>query len=129
MFPSATSEITARFAEKCLYEYKQNIAGLDMLRLDAQYAKDTVDVTIEERIQYLERVTQPITRLIADLTAPCVKPNSRQAELFKLLELLYFGRNSITAIMGVLHMSRRNVYNRRQELVNMAISYITPSTV
>lgn len=142
---------TFRFAEKCLYGYKQNIAGLDVLRNDLQTIRSCTDVhaqnydtaltftgtpsdpvqnrlikieTLEARIQHLERMTQPVTRLVNDLTAPYVLDDSKKTEMYELMQLYYFGQNSINSVMEALHMSRRNVYNRRKELVKMAMAYL-----
>ena len=142
---------TFRYAERCLYEYKRNMAGLEILRDDlrtiqagtdvrAQNYQNSLDFTgdpsdpvqtrmmriekLEERIRLLERFTQPVTRLVEDLTAPYVHEGSAKAEMYALMELYYFGQNSITSVMTELHMSRRNVYNRRQELVKMAMGYM-----
>ena len=129
---------TFRYAERCLYEYKRNMAGLEILRDDlrtiqagtdvrAQNYQNSLDFTgdpsdpvqtrmmriekLEERIRLLERFTQPVTRLVEDLTAPYVHEGSAKAEMYALMELYYFGQNSITSVMTELHMSRRNVYN------------------
>ncbi len=142
---------TFRFAEKCLYEYKRNMAGLDILRNDLQTIQAGTDVhaqnydnaltftgdpsdpvqtrmmrieKLEERIRLLERMTQPVTRLVEDLTAPYVLEDSAKAEMYSLMELYYFGQNSIASVMEALHISRKNVYNRRRELVNMAMGYM-----
>ena len=79
---------------------------------------------LEERIRLLERFTQPVTRLVEDLTAPYVHEGSAKAEMYSLMELYYFGQNSIASVMEALHISRKNVYNRRRELVNMAMGYM-----
>ena len=142
---------TFRYAERCLYEYKRNMAGLEILRDDlrtiqagtdvhAQNYQNALDFTgdpsdpvqtrmmriekLEERIRLLERFTQPVTRLVEDLTAPYVLDDSKKAEMYSLMELYYFGQNSIASVMEALHISRKNVYNRRRELVNMAMGYM-----
>lgn len=140
-----------RYAEKCLYDYPKNLACLEVLREDLRVEKAGIDVhaqnyqytldftgdpsdpvhermvrieTIEEKIRILERFTQPITRLIQDLTASYIREGSAKAEMYSLMEMYYFGQNSITEVMSELHMSRRNMYYRRQELVKMAMGYM-----
>ena len=80
-----------RFAEKCLYEYKRNLACLEVLRDDLRVAQAGLDVRaqnyqytfnlggevsdpvsarlikieqLEERISKLERLTKPITTVV-----------------------------------------------------------------
>ena len=140
-----------RYAEKCLYDYKKNLACLEILREDLRVAKADIDVhaqnyqytldftgdpsdpvhgrmmrieNIEERIRILERFTQPVTRLIQDLTAPYIHEGSEKAEMYSLMELYYFGQNSITVVMSKLNMSRTMLYFRRQKLVKMAMGYM-----
>lgn len=140
-----------RYAEKCLYEYKRNIAGLKVLREDLRVFQNGLDVRaqnyqytfgfngevsdpvhqrlakiekIEERISILERWTKPITQLIEDLTAPEVLRYSENKGLMEILSLMYFGKNPPETIMEELKIARRTFYNRRRELVNMAVSYL-----
>ena len=140
-----------RYVEKCLYEYKRNIACLKILKDDLRVEQAGCDVHVqnyqytgtptgepsnpvesrlikieklEERIRILERCTQPISRLIEDLTAPYVHDGSAKAEMYAIMELYYFGQNSLSAILVELHMSRKCAYTRRQELVKMAMGYM-----
>ena len=140
-----------RYAEKCLYEYKRNMAGLNVLREDLRTMQAGLDVhaqnyqhqfsfggevsdpvhnrlvrieSIETKIRILERCTNPITRLVEDLTAPEVLEYSENKGLAEILRLMYFGRNPPDAVIGELKIARRTFYKRRRELVNMAISYL-----
>ena len=140
-----------RYAEKCLYEYKRNMCGLKVLQEDLRVAQNGIDVRVqnyqytftfggevsdpvhqrfvkierlEERIKILERWTRPITQLIEDLTAPEVLKYSENKGLMEILKLMYFGKNPPDAIIEALNIARRTFYNRRRELVNMAISYL-----
>lgn len=140
-----------RYTEKCLYDYHRNLACLEILRGDLHVEKAGTDVhaqsyqytlelggdpsdpvqarvmrieKLEERIRILERFTQPITRLIQDLTAPYIHAGSVKAEMYSLMELYYFGQNSITEVMVKLNLSRKSMYMRRQELVKMAMGYM-----
>ena len=140
-----------RYAEKCLYEYKRNLAGLKVLREDLRVAQAGLDVHaqnyqytfnftgevsdpvqsrlmkiegLEERIRKLERVVNPIKQLIEDLTAPEVLEYSENKYLMDILRLMYFGKNPPDAIMNELNIARTTFFKQRRELVNMAISYL-----
>ena len=140
-----------RSAEKWLYGYKRNMAGLKVLRDDLRVAQAGLDVhaqnyqytfsatgevsspvharvekieSLEGRIRWLERYTKPITQLIEDLTAPEVLEYSDNKVLMDILRLMYFGKNPPDVIMGELKIARRTFFKRRRELVNMAISYL-----
>ena len=140
-----------RYAEKCLYEYKRNLAGLKVLREDLRVLQAGTDVhaqnyqltfgfsgtvsdpvharlvkieKLEERIKWLERVTKPIELLIGDLTAPEVLEYSNSKGLMEILRLVYFGQNPADAVIEELKITRRTFYRQRRELVNMTISYL-----
>ena len=140
-----------RYAERCLYDYKRNVAGLKVLREDLRVMRSGLDVqaqnyqykleftgtvsdpvearllkieTIEERIRQLERYTLPIGQLIEDITAPEVLEYSENKSLMGILRLLYFGKNPPDAVMEELKLGRRTFYRQRRELVNMTASYL-----
>lgn len=140
-----------RYAEKCLYEYKRNMACLEILREDLRVEQAGSDVhvqnyqytlcfngepsnpvqsrlikieQIEERIRKLERCTKPITQLAKDLTSPESLDTSHNKELYEVMKLMYFGNNQIDAIVEELRVARRTFYNRRRELVYITISYL-----
>ena len=140
-----------RYAEKCLYEYKRNLACLEVLREDLRVERAGSDVhaqnyqltfnftgepsnpvqarlmkieTLEERIRKLERWTKPITLLMNDLTSPESLDTSHNKELYEVMKLMYFGKNPPDAIIEELRIARRTFYNRRRELVYTAISYL-----
>ena len=140
-----------RLAEKCLYEYKRNIACLGVLKEDLRVAEADTDVRaqnyqytftsggdvsdpvqarlakiemLEGRIKYLERYTNPITLLIKDLGTPEALNGSRNSDLLLLLRLMYFGGNSPDAIMDELNIARTSFFKLRRELVCVAIVYL-----
>lgn len=139
-----------RYAEKCLYEYKRNLACLNVLYDDLKVAKASVDVKaqsynnlpsggdvsdpvssrvlkieqIEERIKYLERLTKPITTLIADLNSPDVLNGSYKANLMEVLRLYYFGQNVLDVILEKLNLTRRTFFRLRRELIYVSICYL-----
>lgn len=140
-----------RHAEKCLYEYKRNLAGLDVLRDDLRVAQADTDChaqnymstfttggevsnpvqarlmkieSIEKKIQLLERFTQPITKMIEDLSSPNVLEGSEYEILLNILKLMYFGKNMPSVIRDELAISKRTFSLKRKELVTMAIDYL-----
>jgi len=140
-----------RYAEKCLYEYKRNIAALDVLRDDLKIERASTDVhaqsyqlsfgfnsepsnppesrlikieNLESKIKLLERRTKPITQLMADLNAPENLKGSDNKLLLDILKLLYFGKNTINAIMNELYISRRTFARKRRDLVLLAADYL-----
>ena len=140
-----------RYAEKCLYEYKRNLACLEILREDLRVERAGTDVHVqnyqyaidftgtpsnpvharmikieqlEERIQKLERWTKPITQLEKDLTSAESLDTSRNKELYEVMKLMYFGKNSSDAIIEELKIARRTLSRRRRELVLTTINYL-----
>lgn len=140
-----------RYAEKCLYGYKQNMACLKVLREDLRVEEAGSDVhaqnyqytfgftgepsnpvearqikieNIQGRIRMLERCTNPITALIADLTSPNVLNGSNNAAMMDIMRLLYFGGNTPDAIIDELNIARRTFFKRRRALVYTTITYL-----
>ena len=140
-----------KFAEKCLYEYKRNVACLEVLKDDLRVAEADTDVraqnyqytftsggevsdpvsarlmkieTLKERIKYLERHTNPITTLMNDLTTPEALNGSRNQDLMQVLRLMYFGGNTPDAIMEALNIARTSFFRLRRELVYVVICYL-----
>lgn len=131
-----------RYAEKCLYEYQQNMSGLEVLREDLKKERAGTDVHaqnyevmpgatgqpsnpvqsrvmriehIEGQIKQLERWTKPVTQMIENL---------KNEVLNKILEQMYFNRMERGLIISELKVSRRTFYYKRRELVYIAISYL-----
>lgn len=140
-----------RLAEKCLYSYNENLARLDVLRQDLKVLRATSSVQaqrydavsrsrgshsdpvmarmlhieeLERVIVWLERRTLPIQRLVADLEGPDVLQNSPKSDLLRVLRLLYFGKNLPSQVAQEMRVSRHFVYDRRNELRKMAVSYL-----
>lgn len=140
-----------RYAEKCLYGYKRNMACLKVLREDLQVEEAGTDVhaqnyqytfgftgepsnpvearqikieSIQKRIRVLERYTEPITALIGDLTSSNVLNGSNNAAMMDIMRLLYFGGNMPDAIIEELNIARSTFFKRRRALVCTAIAYL-----
>ena len=140
-----------RYAEKWLYEYMKNMACLEILRGDLELKLSGSDVhaqnyqnpfgfsgepsspvhsylmsieTLETRIKHLERWTNPITKLVADLNNPYTLSGSKNTDLLKILNFMYFGENPPKQVMSELKISDRTFTRRRRELVRIAIDYL-----
>lgn len=139
-----------RFAERCLYDHKTNIARLEALWADLRtldalssakgqaydglpclgYLQDAVSArlerieTLEEDIQQLERRTGPIRRLYDDLRAGYVLEGSPKTILRGLLELFYLGENTWQATAEELGLGKTSFFKKRKELVELAIRYL-----
>lgn len=140
-----------RYAEKCLYDYKRNIAALDVLREDLRVEKAGTDVhaqnyqfsfgfngtpsnpvearllkieNIENKIKMLERYTKPITQMIDDLTAPENLEGSDNNILMNILKLMYFGKNKPYVIRDELNICKRTFSLKRRELIDMVKGYL-----
>lgn len=140
-----------RAAEKYLYEYKKNLACLDVLRDDLRveeagssvhaqnyqltfnfsgapsdpvYARLIKIEGLKNRIKQLERWTRPITQLIKDLSAPENLEESENAFMLEILKLMYFGKNKPKVICDELKLGEQTFFRRRRELVLMAASYL-----
>ena len=139
-----------RFAERCLYDYKTNVAQLEVLRADLKvldaassvngqtydalpclgYLRDAVSArlerieNLEEDIRYLERKTEPIRRLYDDLRAGYVLEGSPKTILRGILELFYLGENTWQATAEELGLGRTSFFEKRKELVELTIRYL-----
>lgn len=140
-----------RYAEKCLYDYKRNMACLKVLRDDLRVAEASTDVRaqsyqysfgfngepsnpvearqikidrLHERIHALERYTKPITSMMEDLSGEDALNGSNNTALMEILRLMYFGGNLPDAIIDELKISRRTFFSRRRTLVYIAITYL-----
>ena len=143
-------EYPFRFAERCLYDYLENVARLEVLRTDLRvldaassvkvqnydrtpgsgYPSDSVSgrlqriERVEENILHLERRTLPIRRLYDDLRENYVLADSPKMILRGILELFYFGENTREATAEELGLSRASFFRKKEELVRLSIRYL-----
>jgi hypothetical protein len=143
-------EYPFRFAERCLYDYLENVARLEVLHtelktLDAMSSargqtydgvpgsgspSDAVSARLEriERVEqdilHWERRTKPIGRLLNDLESPDVLEDSPKVELLKILRLRYFGLNTWRRVQDAVGLGESTFARRRRELVDMAGRYL-----
>ena len=119
---------TYRHAERCMYDYKRNIARLEVLKGDLEILRTSCSVKgqnydvlpenngthgdpvsallekcehIEHETKKLMRWTKPITSLISDLDSPDSLNESHNQDLLKVLKLFYFDRNPMEQILVV----------------------------
>lgn len=138
-----------RFAERCLYDYLENVARLEALRVELRALdslssvrvqkydgipgngepQDTVSARLEklERIEQhilsLERRTRPVEMLLADLSSPYVLEPARK-EMLEILRLRYLHANTWERVMSILKIGKATFLRRRRELVDMAVRYL-----
>lgn len=138
-----------RFAERCLYDYLENVARLEALRVelraldalssvrglsydgalgggepyDAVSARLEKIERVEQNILFLERRTRPVERLLADLSSPYVLEPARK-EMLEILRLRYLHANTWERVMESLQMGKTTFMRRRRELVDMAVRYL-----
>lgn len=137
------------FAERCLYNYHQNLSKIETLRerLDALrgsavkaqsyepiFQGGDVSRPVEDRavkicdlegqIAYCERCTSPITRLIADLEKEYGFDSASPKDLLRLLRLRYFAQGTWPQIAKKFKVGERTLRDWRQELVKKAIEYL-----
>lgn len=143
-------EYPFRFAERCLYDYKANMARLEVLRADLRIldAASSVKVQaydgvpgsgdpqdapsarliriekVEEDILHLERRTLPIRRLYDDLRENYVLTDSPKMILRGILELFYLGENTWQATAHELGLGKSSFFEKRKELVRLTIRYL-----
>lgn len=144
------SNFQFRFAERCLYDYKTNVARLEVLRADLRtldamssakgqaydgfpcpgLLRDAVSARleriegVEQDILHLERRTLPIRRLYDDLREDYVLEGSSKAILRGILELFYLGENTREATAEELGLSRASFFRKKEELVRLSIRYL-----
>ena len=142
-------EYPFRFAERCLYDYRENVARIEALRVELKsldalssvkvqtydgipgsgWICDTVSERlerierVEQHILFLERRTLPITLLEADLSSPYVLEPAKK-EMLGILRLRYIHSSTWERTMAVLNIGKSTYLRRRKDLVGMAIRYL-----
>ena len=144
-----STDCSFRFAEKCLYEYPANCAALErqVERLDRLYASSSMKaqgyepvehngepgdpvgqrtleiMALEDRIEKLESMTEPVKNLMRALDAPFVLEGTALEGLADVARMYYFARRPKDEIAAKLGVSRRTIYYMREKLVNLVIKY------
>lgn len=138
-----------RYTEKLLYDYRRNVARLDVLREDLRVKRITGDIhgqrydrpvdgvhavsdpvfayieqleRIEEQIKMLERKTAPITRLLTEMRD--TGERSKSYEQLKIFELYYVSEYTVQDVIDELNLSRTAFFRRKNALVYKAQDYL-----
>jgi len=133
-----------RKTEQCLYNYRTNLARLELLRSEVEELTNTGDIhvqdyggrvnssavhadpvnryvhkllTLEHRISVLERYTRPITLLLENLQQDT---DNMSRHYLRILEYFYFGRLPVSRILEITRWNRNTFYSRRHSLVMLA---------
>ncbi len=142
-----------RIAERCLYDYKKNLARLNILREDLRTLKAMPSVKVqdfelddiilsagghsdpvmarlirieqlENEIAWLDRRTKPITRFVEDLKRSHPVEGSLKADFLILLKNLYFEEHTPEEVVKLMGVGRSLFYKRKQELVKNICLYL-----
>lgn len=139
-----------RYVKRCLREYPENLKKIKRLKDDLIYLEAMTDVTgqqyhkvflktnhsdpvvkyiekleaVEEKIENLKRVTEPITQMIKNLTKFYSLEGSLNFDLMKILELHFFKHISTEVAYDVLGWSRMSFFRKKDEVVRLAQKYL-----
>ena len=130
------------YVEKCLYEYKSNVAVLDYLREERKNlasihghnyensstpnSSDPVLTTVnlgmelERKIACVEKRIKPIARLLSDLTAG---RSLRVQQLRDILCLKYIAHEDNQRVQEEMKVSVSTYWRRVRELLRLARKY------
>ena len=129
------------YVERCLWEYKENAAELEVLRMEQQElmslhvqsyeahgangVSDPVSevahrrMTLEKKIVKLERRTKPVEKLQGDLCGN----DMRISQMREILRLRYLAHDSHEDIQRRMAVSSATYWRRSRELLRMARRY------
>ena len=139
--------------EEILENYPSNLTRIEVLRKDLTVLRASTDVTsldyikvinddtkkdysdpvvryvlkiekLEEEIKRLERITDPITKMVQDLKSPYATDSSLNNDFVKLLGLYYFGRNPVQIVLDETKWSRAGFFRKRKRLALLAKNYL-----
>ena len=129
------------FVERCLYEYKANVASIgvmteeigDLQSVHGQsYEAHTVNgvsdpvcevtariMNLEAKISKTERKVRPVEKLRSDLSGSDLK----QSQMREVLELKYIGHESNRETQRQMSVSEATFWRRKRELLRFAKRY------
>ena len=148
-----TDKEIAEYVEQCLQDYPANLTRIDVLKRDLEVLRARGDVQaqnyvriynsdsrttpsqpvptfvesvmrIEQEIERLGRITDPITKMIQDLKTPYALDASLNTDMIKILGLCYFGRNPVRSILEATGWSRAGFFRKKKQLADLARSYL-----
>ena len=131
-----------KYVERCLWDYKANIAMLETLKLKAvelrsvhghDYEAHSVNgisdpvaevtgkiLVLEKKIRKVSLMVIPVGKLEADL-----KGNAQPTRHIEgILKLRYFEHNNREYVQGELGLSRTTYWRRHDELMRLARKYL-----
>lgn len=79
---------------------------------------------VEEEIKRLQRITEPISKMIQDLKTPYATDDSLNNDFIKILGLYYFGRNSVQIVLEITRWSRAAFFRKKKQLALLAKNYL-----
>ena len=139
--------------DECLKSYPANFARIEVLQKDLQVLRANGDVKaqnyvkiynsdtrithsnpvfdfvqqierLEQEIEKLKRITEPLTKMIQDLKTPYASDQSLNSDFLKIMGLFYFGRNPIANILDETGWSRAGFFRKKKQLQKLARSYL-----
>ena len=132
------------YVEKCLYDYPDNIALIEALKIELQllssvhghsyeaHAVNSISdpvfmivariISLETKIKRTARRTRPIERLLEALR---YKTTSRISQLDLILRLRYFQKRSVNSVIREIAISYPTYWRRNQELLHLARKYLS----
>mgnify|MGYP007101887388 CR=1 FL=1 len=153
MIELTTEKEIAQYVEECLQDYPANLTRIEVLKKDLEVLRALGDVKaqnyvkiynndsrttpddpvaqhvqkvmkLEEEIERLKRVTEPLTKMIQDLKSPYALDKSLNSDFIKILGLSYFGRNQTPIILDATGWSRAGFFRKKKQLAELARSYL-----
>ena len=79
---------------------------------------------LEEEIERLRRITEPISNMIRDLKTPYATDASLNSDFIKILGLDYFARNPVAVILDSTKWSRAGFFRKKKQLILLAKKYL-----
>ena len=79
---------------------------------------------LEEEIERLKRITEPISKMIQDLKTPYATEDSLNNDFIKILGLYYFGRNPVQIVVELTQWSRAGFFRKKKQLTLLARNYL-----
>ena len=148
-----TEKEMLQYIDECLEDYPSNLTRIEVLNRDLSELRASSDVhaqnylvirnkdskirhsdpvvsyvlkieRLEEEIKRLQRITEPISKMIQDLKTPYASEDSLNNDYIKILGLYYFGRNPVQIILDITQWSRAAFFRKKKQLALLAKNYL-----
>ena len=148
-----TEKETLQRVEECLEDYPANLTRIEVLNKDLRVLRASTDVQaqnylsirnkerkgnhsdpvvsyvlkiekLEEEIERLKRITEPLSKMIQDLKTPYATEDSLNNDFIKILGLYYFGRNPVQIVLDITRWSRAGFFRKKKQLILLAKTYL-----